>query len=204
LQWQEKAALVKDQRLKGQMILTSVGLRKRQAMLENQMHMQRQGTSTTKKNIMGLVPRSALGKGGKGDWTDAAGKKFIADWSRDVSSIRKFEMLANKVKGKRLTPEMELLGIFGTDAGQIMPRVRMLAMSIYRNLEKADSGNLSNRDAKAMAEAITGKKWNKAYAIYQNLTRLAKEAKIRMMDTVMRLDRAGVDTTPLRPGLYRN
>ena len=94
--------------------------------------------------------------------------KFSSELAADLITMKKFERLANLVKGKNLTPIKKMLAVFGTDAGRIMPKVTAMARMIGRH-NGVDKGNFAEKEGAVMVEAITGKDWNKAQNAYNNL-----------------------------------
>lgn len=110
----------------------------------------------------------------------SAGKKALpakltTELANDLTVIKQVEHLGQRVKGKDLSPVKEMLGIFGTDAGRILPQVRAMARMIGRH-QGVDKGNFAEKEGAIMVEAITGKDWNKAAQSYKRLMELYNDS----------------------------
>jgi hypothetical protein len=123
--------------------------------------------------------------------------KVIADAMDDLTVLRQMKRLATRVKGKNLTPVKEMLGIFGTDAGKILPQVRAMARMIGRH-QGVDKGNFAEKEGRVMVEAITGKSYNKAAQSYKRLMELYNDSAIAFANKVKGWGAAGYDISPFR------
>lgn len=102
--------------------------------------------------------------------------KEIKDMVKSYVKVRDWEKMAYKIRDKKLDPMRELLGVFGTDAGLWMPKVRALARQMGR-ATGTDVGNFAQQEGAIMVEAMTSKNWDKARNSFNTIMGYVRDAK---------------------------
>jgi hypothetical protein len=121
----------------------------------------------------------------------------IRKLAEDRNVILSAELLASRIKNKNLTPLHSAFGIFGTDAGKLMPQIEAMARQIGRRMG-TDVGALAQKEGEMMVDAIMGKDWNKSEQSYKRLMEVTRQLRRKYDEEVRKYGTAGYNTAGLQ------